>query len=117
MPEKVKLRDLRNMSREDRLRLLGDLRSELIKLETQRGRGVVDNPGRMRYVKRLIAKILTIEHDNELRELAGRINELRSRGLTYDKVSIQLGIKKSMVKRILKTVKAKAEGGSSKPAQ
>jgi len=117
MPEKVKLRDLRNMSREDRLRLLGDLRSELIRLETQRGRGVVDNPGRMRYVKRLIARILTIEHDNELRELAGRINELRSRGLTYDKVSIQLGIKKSMVKRILKTVKAKTEGGSSKSAQ
>jgi hypothetical protein len=52
-----------------------------------------------------------------LRELAGRINELRSKGLTYDKVSMQLGIKKSMVKRILKTVKAKAEGGSSKPAQ
>jgi len=54
MPEKVKLRDLRNMSREDRLRLLSDLRSELIKLETQRGRGVVDNPGRMRYVKKLL---------------------------------------------------------------
>jgi hypothetical protein len=41
MPEKVKLRDLKNMSREDRLRLLGDLRSELIKLETQRGRGLL----------------------------------------------------------------------------
>lgn len=105
MPEKVKLRDLRNMSREDRLRLLNDLRSELIRLETQRGRGVVDNPGRMRYVKKLIARILTIEHEAELSELSSRINELVKKGMQYDKISMQLGIKKSTLKRILKTMK------------
>lgn len=106
MPEKVKLKDLKAMSREDRLRLLNDLRSELIKLETQRGRGVVDNPGRMRYVKKLIARILTIEHENELTELRNRINELIKKGLTYDKISMQLGIEKSKLKRVIKSTRA-----------
>ncbi|MGC9136498.1 50S ribosomal protein L29 [Caldivirga sp.] len=108
MPEKVKLRDLKNMSREDRLRLLNDLRSELIRLETQRGRGVVDNPGRMRYVKRLIARILTIEHEAELMELRNKINELVKKGLTLDKISMQLGIEKTIIKKLLRTAKTAA---------
>ncbi|ABW01778.1 50S ribosomal protein L29 [Caldivirga maquilingensis] len=114
MPEKVKLRDLKNMSREDRLRLLNELRSELIRLETQRGRGVVDNPGRMRYVRRLIARILTIEHETELNDLRNRINELVKKGVSYDKVSMQLGIKKSTLRRILRVTKPST---STKPTQ
>lgn len=105
MPAKVKLGDLKKMSREERLKLLADLRSELIRLETQRARGVVEDPGRMRYVKRLIARILTLERAEELKDLRSRAGELLSKGATLDKVSMQLGVGKSSLKRILKSAK------------
>ncbi|WP_243671515.1 50S ribosomal protein L29 [Vulcanisaeta sp. JCM 16161] len=35
------------MKPEDRAKLLNDLRNELLKLQTQRERGTLDNPGRL----------------------------------------------------------------------
>ncbi|MFN3804411.1 MAG: 50S ribosomal protein L29 [Pyrobaculum sp.] len=64
MPEgKLKAKALREMSPEERKKLLDQLRAELIKLDTQRERGFVENPGRVRQVRRAIARILTIERE------------------------------------------------------
>lgn len=63
--KRLSAKELRKLSREERAKLLDQLRAELVKLETQRGRGVVDNPGRIRLVKRAIARILTIERELE----------------------------------------------------
>lgn len=54
---------LREMKPEERKELLNQLRAELVKLETQRARGFVEKPGRIRQVRRAIARILTIERE------------------------------------------------------
>ncbi|NPA22861.1 MAG: 50S ribosomal protein L29 [Crenarchaeota archaeon] len=56
------------MSREDRQKLLEQLRTELLKLISQKERGVVDNPGKIRAVRRAIARIMTIENEETLKE-------------------------------------------------
>ncbi|ABL88879.1 LSU ribosomal protein L29P [Pyrobaculum islandicum DSM 4184] len=61
--KRLKARVLREMKPEERRELLNQLRAELVKLETQRSRGFVENPGRIRVIKRAIARILTIEKE------------------------------------------------------
>jgi len=63
---KLKPKVLREMSPEERRELLNQLRAELVKLQTQRSRGFVEKPGRIRQIKRIIARILTIERELEL---------------------------------------------------
>ncbi len=66
--QKLNAKVLRQMSREERLKLLEQLRAELLKLRTQKERGVLENPGRIRAIRRAIARILTIENEESLRE-------------------------------------------------
>ncbi len=63
--QKLNAKAIRSMNREERARLLDQLRAELLRLETQRGRGIVENPGRIRAIKRAIARILTIEREEK----------------------------------------------------
>ncbi|UXD21189.1 50S ribosomal protein L29 [Ignicoccus pacificus DSM 13166] len=58
--------DIRKMSREERMQKLKELRQELIKLRYQAKMGHIDNPGRIRVIKRTIARILTINREEEL---------------------------------------------------
>ncbi len=58
--------DIRKMSREEREAKLRELKQELIKLRYQAKMGHIDNPGRIRVVKRTIARILTINREEEL---------------------------------------------------
>ncbi len=60
-----KLKELREMKTDERRRKLSELRAELLRLRTQRNSGTIENPGRIREIKKVIARILTIE--NELR--------------------------------------------------
>ena len=61
--QRLNAKTIRNMKPEDRAKLLNDLRSELLKLQTQRERGTLDNPGRVRTIRRAIARILTIMNE------------------------------------------------------
>ncbi len=63
--QKLNAKTIRSMDREERAKLLDQLRAELLRLETQRGRGIVENPGRIRAIKRAIARILTIEREEK----------------------------------------------------
>ncbi len=59
--------EIRKMSKEERLKLLRELRTELIKLRTQARLGTLTNVGRIRVVRKNIARILTVMREEELR--------------------------------------------------
>ncbi len=64
--------EIRKMSPEERRKLLNDLRIELIKLRTQAFLGTLTNVGRIRVVKKNIARILTVMREEELKKKQGK---------------------------------------------
>ena len=74
----MKVRELRDMTREELLTRRNDFRDELFNLRMRRSLKNLDNPLRLRTVKRDIAKINTV-----LRE-----DELKIRGLAESRKSI-----------------------------
>ena len=63
---KIRPDEIRKMSRDERLKLLEELRVELINLRHKAAAGTLESPGRLREVKRNIARILTIMREEEL---------------------------------------------------
>ncbi|MCS7099503.1 MAG: 50S ribosomal protein L29 [Sulfolobales archaeon] len=64
--------EIRRMSREERARLLNELRTELIKLRTQARVGTLTNTARIRIVRKNVARILTVINE-ERRKGGGKI--------------------------------------------
>jgi large subunit ribosomal protein L29 len=63
----LRLKDIIAMSSEERTNELSDLRTELARLKTRvRAGGAVENPARIKELRRTIAQILTIENENRL---------------------------------------------------
>lgn len=63
----LRIKEIRNLSHEDRTKRLEDMRTELMRLRTMiRAGGTVENPARVRQLRKTIAKILTIEHEEKL---------------------------------------------------
>ncbi len=60
-------KEIREMSREERLEKLRELRAELARLRVQAHRGSLENPGRLREIRKAIARILTIEREEQLK--------------------------------------------------
>ncbi|MCE4628290.1 MAG: 50S ribosomal protein L29 [Desulfurococcales archaeon] len=58
--------EIRKMSREEKLKLLKELRIELINLMHKAATGTLESPGRLREVRKNIARILTILREEEL---------------------------------------------------
>lgn len=56
-------KEIRQMSPEDRNKLLSELRMELLKLRTQARVGTLTNTARIRIVKKNIARVLTVIND------------------------------------------------------
>jgi large subunit ribosomal protein L29 len=55
------------MSSEDRTERLRELRTELLRLKTMiKAGGTIENPARVKALRKAIAKILTIEHEQKL---------------------------------------------------
>ena len=64
----VRVKEIREMSTEDRTKRLNDFRTELLRLKTMvRAGGTVENPARVRALRKAIAGILTIETEDKLR--------------------------------------------------
>ncbi len=54
----MKMKEIREMSREDKIKKLRELELELLKLRTlSRSGGALENPGRLKAIKRDIARI------------------------------------------------------------
>jgi len=60
----LRLSEIRNMSREEREKRLMELRAELVRTRTMvEAGGALDNPYRIRELKRAIARILTVMNE------------------------------------------------------
>jgi len=62
----VKARELREMSDRDLDRKLRDLKEELFNLRFQASTGQLDNPMRIRLVRRDIARVLTVVRERQI---------------------------------------------------
>jgi large subunit ribosomal protein L29 len=58
----MKPHDIRELSDKEREDKLIDLQEEFFNLKFQVATGKIENPGRMRYIRRDIARIKTIQH-------------------------------------------------------
>jgi len=62
----MRLKEIRGMSSEDRTKKLSELRTELSRLKTMTSAGgAVENPARIRTLRKTIAQILTIENERK----------------------------------------------------
>ena len=63
----LRLKEINSMSTEERTKKLGELRAELSRLRTMiSAGGAVENPTRVRELRRTIAQILTVENEHKL---------------------------------------------------
>jgi large subunit ribosomal protein L29 len=60
----LRVKEIRGMSHDDRLKRLSELRTELIRLKTMvKAGGSLDNPARVHELRKTIARILTIDNE------------------------------------------------------
>ncbi|HEX6970864.1 MAG TPA: 50S ribosomal protein L29 [Limnochordia bacterium] len=62
----MKAREVRELSAEELERKLADLKEELFNLRFQAATGQLENPMRMREVRRDIARVKTVQREREL---------------------------------------------------
>ena len=63
----LRLKDVRAMASDERRKKLDELRTELVRLKTMiEAGGSIDNPARVRELRKTIARILTIENEKKL---------------------------------------------------
>ncbi len=65
--------EIRKMKPEERLKLLNELRMELIKLRHQSRVGTLDNPAKIRIIRKNIARILTVINEEEKKGRGGNV--------------------------------------------
>ena len=64
---RMRVKEIANMSPDDRTKKLVDLRAELARIRTMiNAGGAVENPTRVRELRKTIAQILTVENENKL---------------------------------------------------
>lgn len=64
----LRTKEIRDMSPEERRKRLNQLRTELMRLKTMiKAGGAVENFARIREIRKAIARILTIEHEERLK--------------------------------------------------
>jgi large subunit ribosomal protein L29 len=62
----LRVKEIRDMPPEERTKKLGELRTELVRLRTMiSAGGTVENPSRVRELRKTIACILTIENEKK----------------------------------------------------
>ncbi|MGC8998069.1 MAG: 50S ribosomal protein L29 [Candidatus Bathyarchaeia archaeon] len=63
----IRVKEIREMSPEERLKKLNEFKTELLRLKTMvKAGGTVENPARIKELRRAIARILTIENEQKL---------------------------------------------------
>lgn len=60
----LRVKDIRSMSSEDRRKKLTELHTELARLKTMvKAGGSIENPSRVRELRKAVARILTVENE------------------------------------------------------
>ncbi|MEM3565628.1 MAG: 50S ribosomal protein L29 [Candidatus Bathyarchaeia archaeon] len=63
----IRVKEIREMPPEERRKKLSEFRTELLRLKTMvKAGGTVENPARIKELRRAIARILTIENEQKL---------------------------------------------------
>jgi ribosomal protein L29 len=63
----IRIKDIQAMSTEERAKKVSDFRAELARLKTMvRAGGAVENPARIRELRKVIAQFLTVENEDKL---------------------------------------------------
>jgi large subunit ribosomal protein L29 len=63
----LRVKEIRELSSEERTNKLGEFRTELLRLRTMvKAGGSVENPGRIKELRKTIARILTMEREQSL---------------------------------------------------
>ncbi|MEE9499147.1 MAG: 50S ribosomal protein L29 [Nitrospinaceae bacterium] len=57
----MKIQDIKELSEKEREEKLSDLREEYFNLKFQMAMGKIENPGRLKYMRRDIARIMTLK--------------------------------------------------------
>ena len=62
----LRAKEIRDMPNEERMKKLGELRTEIQRLKTMiKAGGTIENPARIRELRKTIARILTIENEQK----------------------------------------------------
>ncbi|EMR73131.1 LSU ribosomal protein L29P [Thaumarchaeota archaeon SCGC AB-539-E09] len=65
----LKVQEIREMSQVEKTRRLDELRTELSKLRTMiKAGGSIENPGRVKAIRKAIARIMTVMREEELQK-------------------------------------------------
>lgn len=63
----LRVKEIRDMPSEERMRRLNELKTELLRSKTMiKAGGTIENPARMKELRKTIARIMTIEHEQKL---------------------------------------------------
>jgi large subunit ribosomal protein L29 len=62
----LRVKEIRDMPSEERIKKLGEFKTEMLRLKTMiRAGGTVENPFRVRELRKTIARIMTIENEQK----------------------------------------------------
>ncbi|MCL6578741.1 MAG: 50S ribosomal protein L29 [Candidatus Bathyarchaeota archaeon] len=63
----LRVKEIRDMPSDQRMEKLDELKTELVRLKTMvKAGGTIENPARIRELRRTIARILTVENEQKL---------------------------------------------------
>ena len=63
----MRLKEMRDLPQQDRNKKLGELRTEFLRLQTMiRAGGTIENPARVKQLRKTIARLLTVENEERL---------------------------------------------------
>jgi large subunit ribosomal protein L29 len=61
------MKEIRDLPQQDRDKKLGDLRTEFLRLQTMiKAGGTIENPARVKQLRKTIARLLTVENEDRL---------------------------------------------------
>jgi len=76
----LRVKEIRDMPPEERMKKLGELRTELLRLKTMiRAGGTVEDPSRIRELRKTIARILTIENEQKIESRKTKTEEKKKK--------------------------------------
>jgi len=76
----LRIKEIRDMPTEERKKKLGELRTELVRLKTMiNAGGTVENPARVRELRKTIARILTIENEQKIESRKTKTEEKKKK--------------------------------------
>jgi large subunit ribosomal protein L29 len=76
----LRVKEIRDMPPEERTKKLGELRTELLRLKTMiKAGGTVEDPSRIRELRKTIARILTIENEQKIESRKTKTEEKKKK--------------------------------------